>query len=309
MVSSSLPRDALQLAELAHRKGAKFAWNQDGVAYPAWCPRGWEKENEAAASLLHAADYVFYQSEFSRFSSDRFLGPCNRASEVLYNAVNTKVFCPTDDGSGSRKDELVLLTAGSQFRSQRIESSIRALAHVRRAIDRARLMVAGTVSEGIADSVRNLVADLGLNAHVSLLGPFTQEGAPEVFRQCDILVHPKVNDPCPGVVIEAMACGLPVVYSDSGGTPELVGEEAGVGVPTQTTWEKEVQPPPEAWADAVLAVARNLRAYSQAARRRAVEKFDLKPWIERHRQVFSELLGFSKGGRDRTADITDVHGS
>jgi glycosyltransferase involved in cell wall biosynthesis len=92
------------------------------------------------------------------------------------------------------------------------------------------------------------------------------------------------------VVIEAMACGLPVVYSASGGVPELVGEVAGVGVPTETSWQKQVPPAPELWAEAVLIVAEDLSRYSEAARQRTVEHFDLRPWVERHREVFSELL-------------------
>jgi glycosyltransferase involved in cell wall biosynthesis len=92
------------------------------------------------------------------------------------------------------------------------------------------------------------------------------------------------------VVIEAMACGLPVVYSDSGGVPELVGEEAGVGVPTEASWERFVSPAPEIWAEAVLTVAEARSRYAEAARQRTVERFDLVPWVERHRQVFFELL-------------------
>ena len=49
----------------------------------------------------------------------------------------------------------------------------------------------------------------------------------ELMRRAHLLLHTKVKDPCPSAVIEAMACGLPVVYPASGGTVELVGDEAG----------------------------------------------------------------------------------
>ena len=51
-----------------------------------------------------------------------------------------------------------------------------------------------------------------------------------MLRRAHVLLHTKVNDPCPTAVIEAMACGLPVAYPASGGTVELVGDEAGIGV-------------------------------------------------------------------------------
>ena len=88
-----------------------------------------------------------------------------------------------------------------------------------------------------------------------------------------------------------MACGLPVVYPASGGTVELVGDEAGIGVPHPDTWERDEPPPPEALAEAVVRVHAGRAAYSSAARRRAVEHFALEPWLERHAQLFAELAG------------------
>ena len=38
----------------------------------------------------------------------------------------------------------------------------------------------------------------------------------------------KYKDPCPNSVIEAMSCGLPILYSNSGGLPELVNNRCGV---------------------------------------------------------------------------------
>ena len=56
-------------------------------------------------------------------------------------------------------------------------------------------------------------------------------------------------------MIEALACGRPVVYSNSGGVPELVGSEAGIGVGTEQTWDRDVPPDPVALAEAVAKVS------------------------------------------------------
>ena len=107
------------------------------------------------------------------------------------------------------------------------------------------------------------------------------------MRTC--LLHTKVNDPCPSVVLEAMASGLPVVYPLSGGTPELVGTEAGVGVSHPDGFDLDEPPEADALAAAVAQVLADLPAYSAAARRRAVERFSLEPWLDRHAELFRRL--------------------
>jgi glycosyltransferase involved in cell wall biosynthesis len=125
---------------------------------------------------------------------------------------------------------------------------------------------------------------------VELVGRYAQRDAPEIIRRAHVLLHTKVKDPCPSAVIEAMACGLPVVYPASGGTVELVGDEAGIGVPHPEGWERDESPSPEALADAVTRVLAGRDAYAAAARRRAVERFALAPWLDRHAELFDELL-------------------
>ena len=66
--------------------------NQNGVFYKGWYGKGWERENKKMSHQLHAADYVFYQSNFSKNCADLFLGKRKGPSEILYNAVNIDEF-------------------------------------------------------------------------------------------------------------------------------------------------------------------------------------------------------------------------
>ena len=60
--------------------------------------------------------------------------------------------------------------------------------------------------------------------------------------------------------------------------------------PSETTWERDVPPAPAELADAVRTVLASLDSYRERARARAVEHFDLAPWVERHRALFAELV-------------------
>ena len=70
----------------------------------------------------------------------------------------------------------------------------------------------------------------------------------ELMRESDLVVSLGRG------AYEAMACGCPVVYSATGGVPELVGEEAGIGVPGPRDWEDVHPPSAEKLAEAVVSV-------------------------------------------------------
>jgi glycosyltransferase involved in cell wall biosynthesis len=175
-----------------------------------------------------------------------------------------------------------------------LEVALRTLAAVRRRRPDAVLHVTGRLTwardeRSARATADGLAAELGISEHVRYLGPFSQRQAPGILRNAHLMLHTKYNDPCPGAVIEAMACGLPIVYSASGGVPELVGD-AGVGVPAPVDFERDHPPDPEALADAVLAVAERREELGARARQRAEEHFDLRPWVERHRAIFERLV-------------------
>jgi glycosyltransferase involved in cell wall biosynthesis len=229
---------------------------------------------------MHEADHVFFQSTFCKLSADRFYGMRRGPWEVLHNPVDTRRFVPADRPTRP----LTLLLGGNQYQRYRLEIALETLAHLRRERPDARLVVAGRLVFDPGEQVRALA----LADAVDFVGPYTQADAPALIQRADLLLHTKYNDPCPTVVLEAMACGLPVVYSASGGTPELVGE-AGVGVPAPLDWDRDHPPGAEELAAAVLRVAERASDYSAAARERAF-RFDVTAWIDRHHTVFTELI-------------------
>jgi glycosyltransferase involved in cell wall biosynthesis len=281
--STWLPRDVRPLLWLARRRGVPVVLNQNGVGYPGWAGEATSDVNRPLRLALSAARHVLYQSEFCKRSADEFLGPPPESWEILHNAVDVDRFTPA---STPPSDGPVCLLGGDQTQDYRLELALRTFAIVLARHPGARLLVTGRVVAPVAP----LVAELGLGGHVELVGRYAQRDAPDVFRRAHLLVHTKVNDPCPSAVIEAMACGLPVVYPASGGTVELVADVGGIGVPHADSWERDAPPTAEALADAVDRVVDELARYSAAARARAVEHFSLEPWLDRHAELFVELV-------------------
>ena len=276
--STWLPRDLRPLLWLARRRNAPIVVNQSGVAYPGWAGEESAEINGRFRRALLAADHVLYQSEFCKRSADEFLGEPKGSWEVLYNAVDLEQFTP---GAPPTAEPPVLLLGGDQTQAYRLELALRTLVH----LPDVRLIVTGR----LVSDPQPLLRELGLADRVELAGRYAQTDAPALFRRAHLLLHTKVLDPCPSLVIEAMACGLPVVYAASGGTVELVGDEAGIGVAHPESWERDQPPSPEAFADAVRRLLADRDRYAAAARRRA-ERFALGPWLDRHAEVFEALL-------------------
>ncbi len=300
LVSSALPYFPERMAQMAKGSGAKLVINQNGVAYPGWFGSGWKKQNSPMRSLHSLADHVLYQSKFCKESADQFLGPRDSDFEILYNPVNTEYFSPKISLESSpekaEKGPTSLLLAGSHWTSYRPLVAVEVVQMlVREGHYDVVLQIAGRFCwdkdpREAEKQVMEYAASCGVADRVQFTGPYRQNEAVELFRNNSILLHTKYNDPCPRLVVEAMACGLPIVYSASGGVPELVGSSAGVGVIGPLSWEKDYPPRADDLATAVTDVISNIEQYSHAARTRAVERFDVKPWIRHHGELFTKLL-------------------
>jgi glycosyltransferase involved in cell wall biosynthesis len=281
--STWLPRDLRALLWHARRRSIPLLLNQNGVGYPGWAGGDADAFNRPLRAVLGAAEHVLYQSEFCKRAADALVTEPAGSWEVLHNAVDIRHFTPAerppDDGP-------VLLLGGDQYQAYRLELGLETLAALLPSRPDAQLLVTGR----LVTRPEPLVERLGLGPHVHFLGRYTQAEAPAIFRRAHVLLHTKVNDPCPSLVIEAMASGLPVVYPRSGGVPELVGDDAGIGVPHPDGFERDEPPGADELADAVTRVLADLPSFAAAARTRAVERFALEPWLDRHAEVFSRFV-------------------
>jgi glycosyltransferase involved in cell wall biosynthesis len=289
-VSSVGHRFAPQIVAGAKKRGLKIIVNQNGVAYPAWHGPGWEKTNQELKAILDQADYILYQSRFCQLGAEHFLSPPEVHHEILYNPVDTELFKPV--GRSSKPREMTLILGGNQYERYRFELAIRTLSLVAKVNPGAKLIVTGNLwdsGDHAFDMARKYIVDLGVQDQVVFTGTYVQRDAPDIFARGHILLHTKINDPSPTIVLEALSSGVPVVYLDSGGTPELAGE-AGIGVPVKASWEKAELPDPHLLSEAVVEVMDEYQRYSQKARQRAVELFGLEKFIQAHARIFEAVL-------------------
>jgi glycosyltransferase involved in cell wall biosynthesis len=275
--------------KIIKRKGIPIVLNQNGVYFSGWYGNGWEDKNKKLAPAYHLSDYIFWQSEFCKESADNFLGKRDISGEVLFNAVDTTKFLPKQ----KQNKEFTFLTTGVFIDSMlyRLTATVEAFYLFQKKYKETQLVIAGYMSKKSQIQINDLIFARELQSKIKIIGSYSQEFAPEIYAGADAYIMLKYMDASPNVVIEAMACGLPIIYSSTGGVPELVGHDAGVGIILKENWESEPHAPePHLVSDAMSHVLTNQNNLSIHARSRAVEKFDLQKWMYRHGEVFKKYV-------------------
>lgn len=281
-----LPPIALRLLQA---RGVRMVVNQNGVFYPAWYAGDCDSMNKKMSYGYHLADHVFWQSNFCRRAADHFLGIRTKAGTVLYNGIDIALFQPQPHVS--RKPFKYLLTGKIDVQLYyRLDTTVRGLAAAQTKGLKCELIIAGHLDPWCATELNKLVTELHLQDSVIYQGPYTQAEAPSIYTAADAYVTTMHNDACPNAVIEALACGLPVVHTSTGGLPELVGPHAGSQVETEESWTQVSRPDINRLAEAMILVAEQRSLMAEAARDRAVEAFDIDHWFAVHAKVFELLL-------------------
>jgi glycosyltransferase involved in cell wall biosynthesis len=286
---SNFPYLSKRSLEIIKRKNIPIVLNQNGVYFSGWYGNGWESKNNKLVPAYQLADYIFWQSEFCQVSANKYLGKNNTPGEVLFNAVDITKFRPIKNNN----EEFTFLTTGvfTDSMRYRLVATIEAFSIFHEKQKESRLIIAGYVSNKLKKQVDNLIITRNLQRKIKIIGSYSQNIAPNIYSRADAYIMLKYMDASPNVVIEAMASGLPVIYSATGGVPELVGQDCGVGIFLETSWEsKPYAPEPNLVSDAMNYVLVNQKKLSINARSHAENNFDLQKWLIRHEKVFNRYV-------------------
>ncbi len=151
----------------------------------------------------------------------------------------------------------------------------------------AELMVVGRVAEGVQRRWEAYLEPLAPRARLTWAGLAPRQAIPQIDRAAHLLYAADVNPACPNAVIEALACGLPVLAFDTGALAEIVTPGAGRIVPYGgDPWRLD---PPDipALGRGALEIFQDGAAARNAARQRAEAAFGLDAMVE----AYLDFLG------------------
>ncbi len=148
-------------------------------------------------------------------------------------------------------------------------------------------LIGGSTSTGTEKVFRNQAEELDLSDCVQFMDEVPWTELPGHLNEADIFVLPSFSEGLPLVLLEAMACGLPVVATRCGGSEEIVEKETGRLVEVADV---------EGLAGALEEVIQNHRSFDrEAIRRFAEEQYDYRRVAARIHRVYEATLdGYSE---------------
>jgi len=128
-------------------------------------------------------------------------------------------------------DTRLVLFAGRLEYEKGVQTVLHALERLTERVGAVRFLVAGVGT--YSDELRRLVSDLGLEHRVHFTGFLEERSLRLHYAAADVAVAPSIYEPFGLVATEAMACGTPVVASDTGGLREILAGGTGLTFPPQ----------------------------------------------------------------------------
>jgi glycosyltransferase involved in cell wall biosynthesis len=272
----------------AKRKGVRIVQRLDGMN---WIHRKRQTgirhylKAERANLLLswirkHIATDVIYQSHFVHQWWESVYGPTTVPHTVIYNGVDLERYAPGSSNEFPSDAVRILVVEGRLAGGYEIGLE-HAIEFTNLLSDRypmpIELMIVGEAAEEVRQPT-----EANSRVPIRWTGSVSRDRIPELDRSAELLFAADINPACPNSVIEALACGLPVVGFDTGALSEIVDDRVGRIVSYgSNVWDLE-RPDFDGLVQAAVTVLNDLEQFQNGARKRAEEMFGLDEMVDRY---------------------------
>ena len=199
-------------------------------------PRLYRRMNYPRSARV--ADSIIINSESLRAEIKRYLDVDERKLKLIHEAVDHDLFRPGDVGeargivASHGVTKPFVLFVSSLWPYKNCDGLLRAWAVARPELEGRQLAVVGAGrDEKYLASLKSVTADLGITDDVVFVGGVPLEETVHFYRAADLFVYPSLNETFGLPILEAMACGCPVVTSDTSAMPETAGGAAVLADP------------------------------------------------------------------------------
>jgi glycosyltransferase involved in cell wall biosynthesis len=158
----------------------------------------------------------------------RSLGAAEHKIKIIPNGISLSEFTNLPARGrfrtkhGLSDTDPVILFLGRIHKIKGLDLLLEAFALLHHDLKDAKLVVVGPDTGNLANSLRRRARKLGLSAHILFVGPLYQRDKLEAYVDADVYVLPSRYETFPFTVLEAWACGTPVIVTDRCGISEYV---------------------------------------------------------------------------------------
>jgi len=283
----------LQAAIAAHLEGAALVWHLNDSHSPfllGWLCRPLVRRwsDRIAVTARAVGDYYFPNT---RGVADRL--------HVVYPPVDISRFNPQVDGSGIREelgvpdDGPVIGTVANIVPGKGLEYLLEAAAGIRRRFPTARFVVAGRMLENRRAYWTALCRQrrqLNMDEHFVFVG--YRPDIPRLLAALTLYIHPSESEAGPMAVLEASACGLPVVATDVGGPREIL-EDGQTGILVAARSPSQI----EAAVVRLLQRPKLMRIMGMRGAERVRGLFSLEVCVQQHLRLYQAAIQHRAGRR------------
>lgn len=273
--------DGVAAARLARRYGVPLVVTEHAFWHP-WLDQYPRVRKKAVAAAESSAFHIAV-SQSVRRSISQFTGE-NERLRVIPVGVDMDLFTPLP--AGEQPDANSILFVGRIHETKGVDVLLRAM---RLAVDRNPAVCLSLIGGSFyrqtqiqEERLKRLAEELGLAQHVRFLGIRSPNEVAETMRRSALLVLPSRRETLGAVLLEALACGVPVVATRCGGPEDVVTDAVGKLVAVDD---------PSALADAMLDVLDRRGQYDpQALREYAAERFSWHRVAEQTIELYRAAL-------------------
>ena len=284
-----LQRMGLPLVTTVHHpitSDLRIALNAARNAWERLLIRRWHAFLNMQKKVVKQLHNVVTVSDCSRQDIARDFGIQPAGISLVYNGIDTDVFHPLE--GVERRPLRLMATCSADAPLKGTRYLLRAYAKLLQTYPELELVLVSKPLPG--GKTEKLVKKLGLEDKIQFVSGISTEQMVKFYAEASVAVVPSVYEGFGLPAGEAMACGVPVVSTDGGALPEVVGD-AGVIVPA-----KNVDAMASAIDELLRDPARRI-ALGQAGRQRILEKFCWQVCAREMSEYYREVLGNANANR------------
>jgi hypothetical protein len=290
-------RELKDAAEYSKAYNVPIIFNQNGWYYKGWYKKGWKKKNKELVNIHRKSDYIIYQSKFCKNASKSLNNyETKNKNKILLNCLSSakSIIRPNDTN-------YFMLSGVFDIDAYHIISpALLAFKHLAENYNfkkkNIKLIIYGFFTKEAKNEkwykiVEEYITYLTSTGILEFRGKYNYKDNNN-FLDISYALHLKYKDPCPNAVVERIKLGILHIFSNSGGTPEII-RDTGLPINVKNTWSKQVPVNYKILVKKILEIINKKKTLRKKIIKRANE-LNYKKYIKEHRKIFNQVIKKNK---------------